>query len=123
MHALPALPAETRLHSINEARRMVLAEGVELPPAVLGAQRDWIERSWRRCLQRGRRPEERVEFDSVPPGAKRASQERNHQLLDVAAPLLDELARAIARTRYFAILTDAQGMVIDVRGATDTSDR
>ena len=64
-----------------------------------------------------------MEFDSVPLGAKRASQERNHELLSVAAPLLDELARAIARTRYFAILTDAQGMVIDVRGAMDPSDR
>ena len=123
MPAAPALPPENRLQSIAHARRMVIGEGLELPPAVLGAQRDWIERSWRRCLQRGRRPEERVEFDSVPLGAKRASQERNHELLSVAAPLLDELARAIARTRYFAILTDAQGMVIDVRGAMDPSDR
>ncbi len=123
MHAAPALPRDSRLQSIAQARRMVMTEGLELPAAVLGAQRDWIERSWRRCLQRGRRPDERVEFDYVPPGAQRASQERNHVLLEVAAPLLDELARAIARTRYFAILTDAQGMVIDVRGAIDTADR
>ena len=56
MPAAPALPPENRLQSIAHARRMVIGEGLELPPAVLGAQRDWIERSWRRCLQRGRRP-------------------------------------------------------------------
>ncbi|MDE2151213.1 MAG: histidine kinase [Betaproteobacteria bacterium] len=122
-HALTAPPAETRLHDIAQARRLVMAEGRELPPQVLGAQRAWIERSWRRCLQRGRRPEERVEFDCVPRSALKASEERHHELLAVAAPLLDELARAIARTRYFAILTDAQGMVIDVRGAADRGDR
>lgn len=122
-HALTAPPAEARLDDIAQARRLVMAEGRELPPQVLGAQRAWIERSWRRCLQRGRRPEERVEFDCVPPSALKASEERHHELLAVAAPLLDELARAIARTRYFAILTDAQGMVIDVRGAADRGDR
>ncbi len=123
MHALTALPAETRLHDIAQARRLVMGEGRELAPQLLGAQRAWIERSWRRCLQRGRRPEERVEFDLVPRSALKASEEQNHELLAVAAPLLDELARAIARTHYFAILTDAQGTVIDVRGAADRGDR
>ncbi len=123
MHIAPALPADSRLRSIAQARQLVIGEGRELPQQVLGAQREWIERSWRRCLQRGRRPDERVEFDSVPPGARRASEELHHQLLGVASPLLDELARAIARTRYFAILTDAHGMVIDVRGAADHRDR
>ncbi len=123
MPAAPAVFADRRLQEIAQARRLVMAEGQPLPAAVLGARRDWIERSWLRCLQRGRSPEEKVEFDCVPRSAQRASQERNQRLLEVASPLLDELARAIARTRYFAILTDAQGTVIDVRGALDHADR
>jgi transcriptional regulator of acetoin/glycerol metabolism len=41
----------------------------------------------------------------------------------VARPVLERLGRAIANTRYFAILTDAQGIVIDVNGPIDRSDR
>ncbi len=123
MSVAPALPADPRLQRIDQARHLVMVEGRELPPAVLGERRDWIARSWRRCLQRGRRPQDKVAFDCVPRSALRASRERNQALLAAASPLLDELARAIARTRYFAILTDAQGLVVDVRGAVDHDDR
>jgi transcriptional regulator of acetoin/glycerol metabolism len=37
--------------------------------------------------------------------------------------VLESLSQAIASTRYFAILTDAQGVVIDAQGTIDGSDR
>ena len=113
---------DARLPDIAVARRLALAEGQALPPALLGAQRGWIERSWRRCLQRGLQPQQRVAFDCVSRAALRASDERHHALLRAAAPLLDALARAVARAGYFAILTDAHGVVIDARGAIDHGD-
>ena len=114
--------AESRLVQIAQARRLVIDEGRGLPAPGLGMQRGWIERSWRRCLDIGHDPARRVEFDSVSTGQLRASADRHRDLLQVARPVLDGLVRAIARTRYFALLTDAQGVVIDVAGGADHAD-
>jgi len=45
--------------------------------------------------------------------------EANQPLLRAAAPVIQSLSRAMAHTRYFAILTDARGLVIDVNGPVD----
>jgi sigma-54 dependent transcriptional regulator, acetoin dehydrogenase operon transcriptional activator AcoR len=118
-------PALQRLHRIAQARRAVLAEN--RPPSEFlldsGSEFGWIERSWRRCLANGQRPEQRVAFDVVPAQAARRTEEANHALLQAARPVLDKLGRAIANSRYFAILTNAQGVVIDVDGPIDRKDR
>ena len=110
--------AQHRLAQIDRLRRTVITE--RRPAATLpadgGADRDWIERSWQRCLQAGRRPDQRLTFDVVPAQARRRAEEGNHTLLQAAKPILDKLGRAIANSQYFAILTDARGMVIDVNG-------
>ena len=72
---------------------------------------------------RGRRPEEKLGFDIVAAQAVRRTEESSHDLLVAARPVLSRLARAIAGSRYFAILTDAQGVVVGVDGAIDRSDR
>ena len=117
-------PAQQRLVQIDALRRTVIAE--RRPAAGLladnVADRSWIERSWRRCLEAGRRPEQRLTFDVVPAQARRRAEEANHTLLRAARPLLDQLGRAIANSHYFAILTDAQGMVIDVNGPVTDGD-
>lgn len=123
MTALTDSHGEIRLRQIAQARRTVIDEGRGLPQPGLGAQRGWIERSWRRCLERGDDPARRLEFDSVSVMQMRDSAERNRTLLEAARPALDGLARAVARTRYFALLTDARGVVIDVAGAVDHADR
>lgn len=87
------------------------------------ADRTWIERSWRRCLANGQRPDQRLAFDLLPAHARRRAQEASHGLVSAARPVLEKLARAIANTRYFAILTDARGVVVDVNGPIDRSDR
>lgn len=122
--ALPS-PPEQRLQLISQARQAVMQEGRSATESMADAWFDsaWIERSWRRCLAAGRRPDQRVAFDVIPPQAMRRTEEANHTLVQAARPVLDKLGRAIANTRYFAILTDAQGIVIDVNGPVDRSDR
>jgi transcriptional regulator of acetoin/glycerol metabolism len=128
MHAsalATADPAGQRLLQIEAARRAVLLEGRSATEVLAGgwADRGWIERSWQRCLAAGHRPGQRLGFDLVPAQAARRTLEANHALLAAARPVLQRLARAIAHSRYFAILTDAQGVVIGTDGPIDLADR
>jgi sigma-54 dependent transcriptional regulator, acetoin dehydrogenase operon transcriptional activator AcoR len=117
--------AEHRLQQIEAARRAVMQEGTSLTQALANHWYDnaWIERSWRRCLEAGRRPDQHLAFDVVSAQSARRIEEASHTLVQAARPVLEKLGRAIADTRYFAILTDAQGVVIDVNGDIDRRDR
>jgi sigma-54 dependent transcriptional regulator, acetoin dehydrogenase operon transcriptional activator AcoR len=110
---------EQRLRRIHSARQAMLVERRALPAPLMAP---WIERSWQRCLQSGQRPQEHVSFDLVPQQALRRLQEAHHSLLSVARPVMERLGQAIADTRYFAILTNADGIVVDVNGAVDRGD-
>ena len=109
-----------RMQQIARARQVVLREGASAPALLAD---DWIERSWRRCLADGRRPEQEVAFDLLPAQSLRRTEEANHWLVQAARPVLEQLGKAIASTRYFAILTNAQGVVVDVNGPIDRRDR
>jgi transcriptional regulator of acetoin/glycerol metabolism len=121
----PATAAEQRLLQIEQARRAVMEEGCSPSGSLAGTwyERAWIERSWRRCLERGQQPDQRVGFDVVPVQAMRRAQESSHTLVNAARPVLERLARAIASTRYFAILTNEAGVVVDAQGPIDRTDR
>ena len=82
----------------------------------------WIARSWQRCIESGRRPQQRVVFDPVGPSAAGDAIDRNQALVTAARPVIAQLSRAIADTRYFAILTDADGIVVDVGTLPDGTD-
>ncbi|MDA7417187.1 GAF domain-containing protein [Xenophilus arseniciresistens] len=102
-----------RADAIALARRHWLAgeparPGQHAPAGIDSA----ITRSWQRCLEQGRRPGQRIVFDPVPQPRQRAAAERQRPLREASEPVLAQLARAIAGTRYFAMLTDAQGVVI-----------
>lgn len=116
---------ETRLQDIAHARRAVIAEGRSATDVLVDqwSERGWIERSWRRCLAQGHRPEQRLAFDLLPEQAMRRAEEAGRELLQAARPVMSRLARAIAGSRYFAVLTDEQGTVIGVDGVIDRSDR
>lgn len=125
--------ARQRLLQIERARHAVMDEGRSLTDALVEAwyaqsqapgqgEQAWITRSWQRCLAQGRRPGQRLAFELVPAAALRRHQEANHALIQAARPVLERLCRAIASTRYFAILTNAQGTVIEVGGPVDRSD-
>ena len=118
---LPTLiqTAEQRLSQIDLARRSVMQEG---RTETSGLSERWISQSWQRCLSIGLRPEQSVSFDLITAQAMRRSEEANHILLTAARPALGRLGAAIAATRYFAILTNAEGVVVDVNGPIDRSD-
>ncbi|QXL83802.1 GAF domain-containing protein [Comamonas sp. NLF-1-9] len=116
---------DSRLNQIALARRALVQGGAELTDALVGAwlDRAWIVRSWQRCLARGARPDRPVVFEPAPRRAGADAAEQHGELLALARPALQRLARQIAPVRYFALLTDARGTVIDTAGAIDHRDR
>jgi sigma-54 dependent transcriptional regulator, acetoin dehydrogenase operon transcriptional activator AcoR len=110
---------QDRLALIEGARRAVM-DGAPQPSGLAVAP--WLERSWRRCLAGGQRPEHRLGFDMIAAPARQRVIEASEPLVRAARPVLDRLSRALARTRYFAILTDHAGIVIDAHGPIDRSD-
>jgi transcriptional regulator of acetoin/glycerol metabolism len=120
-HPAPATGGQDRLARIGRARRAVLYGEARRDYAV-PALESWIERSWLRCLASGQRPEQSPSFDMLPLARMRRHQEASHQLVQAAKPTLERLGRAIAGTRYFAILTNQAGVVVDVNGPIDRSD-
>ena len=88
--------AEARLQQIAQARRAVMEEGRSMTDVLVGGWYDstWIERSWRRCLAEGLRPEQPVAFDVLPAQQVRRVDEANHQLVVAARPVLEQLGRA-----------------------------
>ena len=113
-------PPTDRLRSIALSRQRALFEGnFDAASAVA----PWITGSWQRCLARGLSPLDPVGFDVVSAQRMRRVQDASQPLLEAAKPAIDRLTQAIAGTNYFAILTDAQGVVVDVQGPVDRSDR
>lgn len=109
-----------RLEGITRARNALLNER---KPDAAGLVEPWIARSWQRCLGMGHQPGQPVGFDILPSAALRNTREANHQLAQAARSVLHDLGRALAETRYFAILTNADGVVVDSNGPIDRSDR
>lgn len=111
-----------RLAHIGQARQAFLY-GEHPSGGTVPAIEGWIERSWRRCLAHGHRPEQTPSFDMVPATTLRRTLDANRQLVQAARPVLEKLGRAIADTRYFALLTNQHGVVVDVDGPIDRRDR
>ncbi|QCB44867.1 helix-turn-helix domain-containing protein [Hydrogenophaga sp. PAMC20947] len=119
-HSSPTLSTEPqRLDAIEQARQSVLRARSDRAPPSLAAG---IERSWRRCLAMGHEPDRPVTFNAVSEGSTRRALDASRLLLQAAAPVVRTLTRAMLHTRYFAILTNADGVVIDVHGPVNRSD-
>lgn len=103
-----------RLAQIALARQRLLGNSPASPELA-----GWVERSWQRCLGQGQHPAQQIAFEAVSVQAMKRALEANTCLREAALPVIRSLARAMADTRYFAILTDAQGTVIDVNGPID----
>lgn len=110
--------AADRLSAIAAMRRSVLHDG-----APFAAMEGWLHRSWQRCLAAGRKPSMPVAFDAVPEAAKRRSVDASQALIGAARPVLQGLAQTMQMTRYFAIITDAHGVVVATDGPIDQRDR
>ena len=107
------------MDQIARARQIAMLDHHALP---VGWIAPWVERSWQRCLQLGLAPQQSVVFDTLSPQHMRRTQEANLRLVQTARPILENLGRAIVNTRYFAILTNRDGVVVDTSGAIDRSD-
>ncbi len=112
--------ATPRLNRIAQARQLALQDAAPLPG---GLVEPWIARSWQRCLAQGQRPGDRVSFEAVSSQAMRRAAEASRTLVQAARPILAQLGRTLADTRYFAILTNRDGVVVDADGPIDRSDR
>ncbi len=110
--------AGQRLALIGRARQMVIHERGHAG----GMIENWIERSWQRCLARGQRPSEQVVFDLVTRQAQQRLHEANRDLVQAAQPVLAQLAQTLAATRYFALVINAQGVVVSIGGSIDQRD-
>ncbi len=111
--------SHSRLARIAQARQSLMLKGSAITP---GWVAPWVERSWQRCLSSGLQPGSPVSFAQVTTPLLRYTLEANHGLIAAAQPMLNNLARAIVNTRYFAILTNADGVVVDACGAIDHAD-
>ena len=119
MAATLTSPPGGRLQRIEQAREQALHHGTALDPKLI---EPWIARSWQRCLALGLRPTQRVDFEAVSHPAMQRAEEENRTLVQAARPVLERLSRAMQDTRYFAILTNQQGTVVDAHGPIDHSD-
>lgn len=115
----PSSATPSRLARIAQARQLVLHDAA---PAAGQLIEPWIAQSWQRCLSQGQRPTDPVSFEAVSAQAMRQASEANRTLVQAARPILKQLGRALTDTRYFAILTNHAGVVIDVDGPIDRSD-
>ena len=114
----PPPPAE-RQHLIAQARSALLSLKPEPSPLAI---EPWIVRSWQRCLANGHQPAQPLAFNMVSAPAVQRTADQHAALLQAARPVLAQLTRAIAGMHYFALLTDARGVVIEVQGAVDRNE-
>ena len=110
----------TRMARIAQARQLALMGETQLTHGLI---EPWIEQSWQRCLSQGQRPEHRVLFEAASSQHMRQTLECNRTLVQAARPILNQLGSALADTHYFALLTNQDGVVVDVDGPIDRSDR
>lgn len=113
--AAPSPRIDYRPERIWEARQHYFNDGL-LPVGLLAQP---LLRSWERCRQSGRAPQEHVVFDPVERNHLNALLEREHRFLQVARPELDVLAQRVSDVGYAVLLTDTAGQVLAVAGAMD----
>jgi transcriptional regulator of acetoin/glycerol metabolism len=108
-----------RLALLEQDRLAVLFNG-EPASATLP---EWISHSWRRCLSNGLHPDYSVAFDAVSAAHITRTLDLQHDFVQAAQPEIERLCRAIAGTSFFALLTDAKGVVLDVGGSINRHDK
>jgi transcriptional regulator of acetoin/glycerol metabolism len=108
-----------RLPLLEHARQAVLFNGEASSPLLA----DWISHSWRRCLDQGLHPDYSVAFDAVSASHITRTLDAQRDFVQAAQPEIERLCRAIAGTSFFALLTDAHGVVLDVGGSLDRHDK
>lgn len=122
---MPTTESDVRLEQIRQARGAMRAGPAALPRVrqQLPREQDWVLQSWQRCLEQGGEPDRSVDFEPVPGNRRGHVQDAHRQLLQVARPILQRLAQAVAPLRYFVLLTDAAGTVLETAGVDGSYNR
>ena len=113
------IQSSDRLNAIERARHAVMVEGSTDTPWV----QSWISDSWRRCISQGLKAGDAVSFNPVTTSHVKQALDQSHDLIQSAKPELERLGRAIAGTPFFALITDANGVLLDLGGAIDRHDK
>ena len=115
----PPTVSVNRLQQIEQARHDMLSHGALTTPWVP----DWVSQSWQRCLQQGMQPQFEVGFAPLSQAQIKRTLDQNHEFVQAARPELERLGRAIAGTSFFALITDANGVVVDTSDGIDRQDK
>ncbi len=105
--------------AVQRARRDLLDREAS---TTLSGVEPWIASSWHRCIALGKQPTDVIVFAPNALASQKRVSDEHHALIDAARPCLQNLGGLVAGIGYFALLTNAQGLVIDVAGAVDRSD-
>jgi sigma-54 dependent transcriptional regulator, acetoin dehydrogenase operon transcriptional activator AcoR len=108
-----------RMSAVTQARTMLVELG---PQVALPGIEPWIADSWRRCVQSGKAPNQTIGFAPIARQEKKRITEANYDLINVALPSLHTLAGLVSGIGFFAMLTDINGIVIEVAGNVDRAD-
>ena len=118
-----------RMRQVSQARQALRQAATDRSAGLGGGAlaaspgQAWVERSWRRCLASSQLPKRALHLAPVAAALQRRTAEANHRLLSAARAVMHTLGQAVSSTRYFALLTNAQGVVVDVSGRIDRHDR
>ena len=119
----PSLPANPFFASPEQrvalARQRFFEDGVRPSGMVSEA----VIQSWSRCLRAHPDPARPAVFEPVTASRVHGVLRSNRQLLEAAADEMERLRVTLAGTSGTAMLTDAQGVVIDVNGPIDHHNR
>jgi transcriptional regulator of acetoin/glycerol metabolism len=105
--------------TLARARALFFDEGT-LPKGLIP---DPIWQSWQRCVVRGLRAEEAIEFNPVHRTTASATAERNRHLIVAAEPAVIRLADAMTGSGYGILVTDREGACVAVHGPIDSCSR
>ncbi len=118
---MPHLHPSDRQIQIQQARELCLsgqprsAQGIGMSP--------WLVASWQRCMEQGLQTGQQVVFNPVSRQEIQRRTDAHRDIVQVAQPIMTRLVETIADRRYFAVLTDADGVVIGAHGAALAQDR
>ena len=86
------------------------------PTGIRNGIRPVILESWRRSWEAGVKPEGEIELRRISVDELTLRCLKNHILLDVAIPAIDDFCHSLGCTEHVIYLTDAEGIVLHSQG-------
>lgn len=87
------------------------------------ASDDLVKSSWRRCLDIGLNHREKLIFTPVARADLKVMQEQESLLIDCFSKVIEKYYPVIKRADYLAVLTNSQGIALDIKGDIKNHDK